>query len=385
MRRTMCYNDVPEVVGEQWPIKKALTLSDVDITHPFLTLSRQQVENHIVVHMDPQQQEMLRSQGHVDFNGQDDDTGEVYSMKLKWRGSYYNLIGKWGKVVRTKGLGVGHEVKIRWDNGILHFSVPLRQLAMMVMPVQMVVRPPPVVGNPWPIKKVLTLSDVDINHPFLPLPRQQVKDHILVHWTPQQQEQLKNEEQAIVNARDYDTGEVYQMKIKPKGNSYNLVGKWGAVIRQKGLGVGDEIRICWADDCLCFSVPQEHCSATRSSMVDNWPIKKALTLSDVDTTHPFLTLPGKAVEDYILFYWTPQDREELRNARQMDVNGQDDDTGNFYLMKLRWRGSYYNLIGKWGKIIRAKGLRIGMEIRLRWVNKCLHFSVPELLGAPLNV
>nr|GMD11315.1 uncharacterized protein LOC109165872 [Ipomoea batatas] len=378
MRRAVYYSAVPQgpQVDEAWPIKKSLTLSDVDITHPFLTLSRQQVENHIVVHMTPQQQEILRAQGHIDFNAQDDDTGEMYGMKLKWRGSYYNLIGKWGRVVRSKGLDVGQEIRIRWDNGYLHFSAPQQLIPAVVTPVRMVAAQ--AVHDQWPIRKVLTVSDVDTNHPFLPLPRQLVEDHILVHWTPQLQEQLRNEDHVNVNARDYDSGEDYQMKIKLRGNFYNLIGKWGTIIRQKGLGVGEEIRICWVNDCLYFSVRQEHYVAT-SSVQDNWPIKKALTLSDVDTSHPFLTLPGKAVEDHILFYWTPQAREQLRNERQMDVNGQDEDTGDLYLMKLRWRGSYYNLIGKWGKIVREKGLRIGMEIRLRWDNRCLHFSVPELL------
>ncbi|XP_019170387.1 PREDICTED: uncharacterized protein LOC109165872 [Ipomoea nil] len=372
MRRTVYYSGVPQgpQVDEAWPIKKSLTLSDVDITHPFLTLSRQQVENHIVVHMTPQQQESLRAQGHIDFNAQDDDTSEMYGMKLKWRGSYYNLIGKWGRVVRSKGLDVGQEIKIRWDNGYLHFSAPQQLIPAVVTPVRMVAAHALVVHDQWPIRKVLTVSDVDTNHPFLPLPRRLVEDHILVHWTPQLQEQLRNEDHVNVNARDYDSGEVYQMKIKLRGNFYNLIGKWGTIIRQKGLGVGEEIRICWTNDCLYFSVRQEHYVAT-SSVQDNWPIKKALTLSDVDTSHPFLTLPGKAVEDHILFYWTPQAREQLRNERQMDVNGQDEDTGDLYLMKLRWRGSYYNLIGKWGKIVREKGLRIGMEIRLRWDNSML--------------
>lgn len=112
--------------------------------------------------------------------------------------------------------------------------------------------------------------------------------------------------------------------------------------------------------------------------MDNWPIKKALTLSDVDTNHPFLTLPGKAVEDHILFYWSQQAREQLRNEHQININARDDDTGDPYLMKLRWRGSYYNLIGKWGKIIRGKKLQVGIEIRLRWENGCLFFSVPQL-------
>ncbi|CAA0841513.1 Unknown protein [Striga hermonthica] len=97
------------------PIKKALTFSDIDITHPFLTLSRQQVEANIVVHMTPQQQDHLRAEGQVSFDAHDDDTNEISSMKLKWRGSYYNLIGKWGKVVRTKRLEVGQEIKLRWQ------------------------------------------------------------------------------------------------------------------------------------------------------------------------------------------------------------------------------------------------------------------------------
>lgn len=359
---------------DHWPIKKALTLSDVDITHPFLTLSRQQVENHIVLHMTTEQQEHLRTQGQIDFNARDDDTGKMYVMKLKWRGSYYNLIGKWGRVVRGKGLDVGQEIKIRWENGCFYFSVPKQQI-VAVPPIRMVAAP--VVQDHWPIKKILTLSDVDTNHPFLPLPRRLVEDHILVHWTPQQQELLRKEEHVNVNARDYDTGEGYIMKFKWRGNFYNLIGKWGAIIRQKGLGIGKEIRLRWENDCLFFSVPQERYVATASAM-DNWPIKKALTLSDVDTNHPFLTLPGKAVEDHILFYWSQQAREQLRNEHQMNINARDDHTGDTYLMKLRWRGSYYNLIGKWGKIIRGKKLQVGMEIRLHWDNGCLFFSVPQL-------
>lgn len=373
MKRIAYYDPVVPQMQDPWPIKKALTLSDVDITHPFLTLSRQQVETHILLNMGQQQQDQLRSVGQVDFNAQDDDTGEMYLMKLKWRGSYYNLIGKWGKVVRGKGLDVGQEIKIRWANGCLHFSVPQQQV-IAVPPLRMAAAP--LIQDHWPIKKVLTLSDVDTNHPFLPLPRRSVEDHILVYWSQQQRELLRKEEQVNLNARDYDNGEIYLMKLKWRGNYYNLIGKWGTIIRQKGLGVGKEIRLRWANDCLYFSVPQERYIATASGQ-EGWPIKKALTLSDVDTNHPFLTLPGKAVEDHILFYWTPQAREQLRNEHQVSVNARDEDTGDLYLMKLRWRGSYYNLIGKWGKIIRGRKLHVGKEIRLRWDNGCLLFSVPQ--------
>ncbi|CAI9103804.1 OLC1v1002365C1 [Oldenlandia corymbosa var. corymbosa] len=376
MKRTPYYNALSIVppVQDQWPIKKALTLSDVDITHPFLTLSRQQVDSHIVVHMSQQQQDHLRAVGQVDFNARDDDTGEMYVMKLKWRGSYYNLIGKWGKVVRGKRLNVGQDIYIRWSNGCLHFSVPQQQVVTMP-PLRMLALPAPPAQDQWPIKKVLTLSDVDLNHPFLPLPRRLVEDHILLNWTQEQRELLRREEQVNVNARDYDTGEIYLMKLKWRGNYYNLIGKWGTIIRQKGLGVGKEINLRWMNECLYFSVPQERYIATASGQ-DNWPIKKALTSSDVDINHPFLTLPGKAVEDHILFYWTPQAREQLRNEHQINVNARDEDTGDLYLMKLRWRGSYYNLIGKWGKIVRGKKLHVGREIRLRWENGCLLFSVP---------
>ncbi|CAK9168270.1 unnamed protein product [Ilex paraguariensis] len=369
------YHNVASGVPDQWPIRKALTLSDVDITHPFLTLARQLVENHILVHLMPQEQERLRVEGQVDINAQDDDTGDMHAMKLKWRGSYYNLIGKWGKLVRAKGLDVGQEIKIRWINGCLHFSVSPKQV-VAVPPLRMVTAP--LAQDHWPVKKVLTLSDVDANHPFLPLPRRSVEDHILVHWTPQQREILRNEEQVNVNARDYDTGEVYVMKLKWRGNYYNLIGKWGTIVRMKGLGVGEEIRLRWANECLYFSItPERSAAAAPGQALDQWPIKKALTLSDVDTNHPFLTLPGKSVEDHILFYWSPQAQEQLRNENQINVNARDDDTGELYLMKLKRRGSYYNLIGKWGKIIRGKRLNVGREIRVRWENGCLIFSVPQ--------
>nr|GFB27589.1 B3 DNA binding domain-containing protein [Tanacetum cinerariifolium] len=59
---------------------------------------------------------------------------------------------------------------------------------------------------------------------------------------------------------------------------------------------------------------------------DGWPIRKVLTLSDVDINHPFLTLPGKSIEDHILLYWASQAREHLRNEHQINVNARDDDT-----------------------------------------------------------
>ncbi|KAL8540715.1 hypothetical protein ACS0TY_002082 [Phlomoides rotata] len=373
MKRTAYYDAVPQV-QDQWPIKKSLTLSDVDITHPFLTLSRQQVESFIVVYMSPQQQEHLRAEGQVGLNAHDDDTGDMYAMKLKWRGSYYNLIGKWGKVVRGKGLDVGQEIRLRWFNSCLHFSVPQQQV-VAVPPVRLVAAPM-MIQDHWPIRKVLTSSDVDPNHPFLPLPRKLVEENILVHWVPQERERLRKEEQVSINARDYDTGDIHVMKLKWRGNYYNLLGKWANIIRHKGLGVGQEIRIRWMNNCLYFSVPEERYVSTTPGP-DNWPVKKALTLSDVDTNHPFLTLPGKAVEDHVLFYWSHQAREQLRNEHQVGINARDDDTGDVYVMKLKWRGSYYNLIGKWGKIIREKRLQVGREIRVRWDNGYLVFSVPQ--------
>ncbi|XP_076906764.1 uncharacterized protein LOC143562994 [Bidens hawaiensis] len=413
MRRSRHTNALQ--VQDEWPIQKALTLSDVDITHPFLTLPRQPVETYILVHLSQLECDHLMNREQVPINAQDDDTGDVYIMKLKWRGSYYNLIGKWGRIVRSKGLDVGKVIKIRWSNGCLHFSVP--QQALSVPPLQVI--PAPAVHDQWPIRKVLTLSDVDTNHPFLPLARRSVEDHILVHWTPQQRELLRNEEQVNLNARDVDTGEIYVMKLRWRGNYYNLIGKWGKIIRSKGLGVGKEIKIRWANGCLHFSVPYEqtvmpatipviqqpqqqqqqqhhqqqhqqqqqnhhhhhqqqyHQQQIQQQQYEEWPIKKALTLSDVDTNHPFLTLPGKSVEDHILLYWASQAREQLRNEYQININARDYDTGDSFMMKLKCRGSYYNLIGKWGQIIRSKGLQVGQEIRVRWDNGHLFFSVPQ--------
>ncbi|XP_076957949.1 uncharacterized protein LOC143633553 [Bidens hawaiensis] len=406
MRRSRHNNALQ--VQDEWPIQKALTLSDVDITHPFLTLPRQPVETYILVHLSQLQCDHLMNREQVPINAQDDDTGDVYIMKLKWRGSYYNLIGKWGRIVRSKGLDVGKVIKIRWSNGCLHFSVP--QQVLSVPPLQII--PAPAVHDQWPIRKVLKLSDVDTNHPFLPLTRRSVEDHILVHWTPQQRELLRNEEQVNLNARDVDTGEIYVMKLRWRGNYYNLIGKWGKIIRSKGLGVDKEIKIRWANGCLHFSVPyeqrimpatipviqqqqqqqqQQHQQQQRNhhhhqqqqhhqqqiQQYEEWPIKKALTLSDVDTNHPFLTLPGKSVEDHILLYWASQAREQLRNEYQININARDYDTGDSFMMKLKCRGSYYNLIGKWGQIIRSKGLQVGQEIRVRWDNGHLFFSVPQ--------
>ncbi|KAL1809552.1 hypothetical protein ACET3Z_026542 [Daucus carota] len=372
MRRARSLNAASQGRGE-WTIRKTLTLSDVDISHPFLTLPRQPVENYILVHLTQLERDQLSNREQVTVSTRDDDTGENYVMKLKWCGSYYNLIGKWGKLVRAKGLDAGREIRLRWVNGCLHFSVPLLQVAAEA-PVQMIA--PPILREHWPIRKVLSLSDVDTSHSFLPLARRTVEDHILIHWTQQQRELLRNEEQVDVNALDVDSGDMYAMKLIWRGNYYNLIGKWGKIIRRKGIGVGEEIRICWGNGCLNFSVPYER-NVLFLPGQEQWPIKKALTLSDVDTNHPFLTLPGKAVEDHILYYWTLQARDQLRVERQLNVNARDDDTGDLYLMKLKWRGSYYNLIGKWGQIIRGKRLQVGREIMVRWDNGCLVFSVPE--------
>ena len=371
MRRSR-YHNVANQGFSEWTITKALTLSDVDVTHPFLTLPRQPVENYVLVHLTQREQDMLMNKEQVTINAKDEDTGEVHLMKLKWRGSYYNLIGKWGSIVRAKNLEVGREIKIRWFNGCLHFFVPEQQV-QAVTPWQDVA--PPLLHDHWPITKVLTLYGVDTNHPFLPLARRSVEDHILVYWSHQQRELLRNEEQVNINARDVDTGDMYVMTLRWRGNYYNLFGKWEKILQHKGQGVGKEIKIRWGNGCLNFLVPHES-NVVLLQGQDMWPIKKALTLSDVDTNHPFLTLPGKAVDDHILFYWTVQAREQLRNTRQVDISVRDDDTGVLYQMKLKFRGSYYNLIGKWGQITRGKMLHVGREIRVRWDNECLCFSVP---------
>nr|XP_043624105.1 probable serine/threonine-protein kinase irlB [Erigeron canadensis] len=257
MRRSRHNNAV--LAHDEWPIRKALTLSDVDITHPFLTLPRQPVETYILVHLTQLERDHLLNREQVAINAQDDDTGDGYIMKLKWRGSYYNLIGKWGRIVRSKGLDVGKEIKLRWFNGCLHFSVPQQQQQQPISAPPLQIIPAPVAQHDqWPINKVLTLSDVDTNHPFLPLTRRSVEDHILVHWTPQQRELLRNEEQVNLTARDVDTEEMYVMKLRWRGNYYNLIGKWGKIIRSRGLGAGKEIKIRWANGCLHFSVPYEH-------------------------------------------------------------------------------------------------------------------------------
>ncbi|GKC77914.1 B3 DNA binding domain-containing protein, partial [Tanacetum coccineum] len=208
-----------------------------------------------------------------------------------------------------------------------------------------VVHPPAPVGDSrksqlLPIKRVLTLSHVDTNYPFLPLTRKQVKDHIFVHWTPQQRELLGNDEEVILYARDVDTDEIYVMKLRWRGNYYNFIGKWGKIVRRKGHRAGKEIKIPWANGSLNFSVPYEPVVQTSIVVMmshhhDKWPIRK----------------------------------------HQIIVNAQDDDTGDVFLMKLKWRGSYYNLIGKWGQIIRGKTLEVGQEIRVCWDNGYLVFSV----------
>lgn len=371
MKRRRHDNVVPH--GEDiWPIRKVLTSSDVDITHPFLTLPRQPVEDHILGYLTLQEKEHLQSLNYVDLNVVDDSSDDIYVMKLKWRGSYYNLIGKWGKIVREKGLSMGNEIKMRWSNGLLQFSIP--QQANQLVEDQIIVNN----IQEWPIKKVLTFSDVDTSHPFLPLPRQSIEDHILPCLTPQDRENLRNDEQININAVDHDTGDMYVMKLKLRGNQYNITGKWGKIVRQKGIDAGREIKLRWANKCLYFSVPLPlNQNASVPEPLDQWPIRKALTLSDIDTNHPFLTLPGKAVEEHVLIHWTEQAQEQLRKEKLISVDARDVDTGDMYAMKLRWRGSYYNLIGKWGKIVREKELIVGEEIRVWWDNGCLLFSFSQ--------
>nr|GEV82686.1 ribonuclease H-like domain-containing protein [Tanacetum cinerariifolium] len=83
----------------------------------------------------------------------------------------------------------------------------------------------------------------------------------------------------------------------------------------------------------------------------------------------------KSVEDNIFLYWESHIREHLRNEHQFNVNAQDDNTGDVFLMKLKWRGSFYNLIGKWGQIIRGKTLEVGQDIRVGLDNWYLVFLV----------
>ncbi|XP_057977997.1 uncharacterized protein LOC131164661 [Malania oleifera] len=378
------YHSVAPQEQDLWPIRKALTVSDVDVDHPCLTLPRQPVEDHILMHQMHQAHDHLRNADLINVNAQDDDTGEFYDMKLRRCGTYYKLSGKWGKIIRKKGLDVGTEIRMRWDNGWLHFSVPNVRI---VVPQEQNIAP--LDQDLWPIKKALTLSDVDVNHPFLTLSGQLVEEHILVHWTIEARGRLRHEQCINLNVQDDDTGEFYDMKLKRCGTYYRLIGKWGQVIRKKGLDVGTEIRVRWDSGWLHFSVPdepsmapQEPSFAPREQRVapqewDQWPIKKALTLSDVDVNHPFLTLSGQLVREHILVHWTSEAREHLRHQQQANFNAYDDDTDDAYVMKLRWCGTYFKLIGKWGKIIRGKRLVVGREIKLRWHNECLHFSVPQ--------
>ncbi|GKB85716.1 B3 DNA binding domain-containing protein, partial [Tanacetum coccineum] len=109
--------------------------------------------------------ELLRNDEEVNLNARDVDTDEIYVMKLRWRGNHNNFIGKWGKIVRRKGLKAGKEIKIRWANGSLNFSIPYEPVVQTSMAVMMSHH-----HDELPIRKVLMLSDVDINHPFLALP-----------------------------------------------------------------------------------------------------------------------------------------------------------------------------------------------------------------------
>ncbi|PWA85865.1 B3 DNA binding domain-containing protein [Artemisia annua] len=64
-----------------------------------------------------------------------------------------------------------------------------------------------------------------------------------------------------------------------------------------GLGAGKEIKISWANGSLNFSVPYEPVVVQTSMPImmshhhDEWPIRKALILSDVDINHPFPRFP----------------------------------------------------------------------------------------------
>ncbi|GKA76251.1 hypothetical protein Tco_0782712 [Tanacetum coccineum] len=81
------------------------------------------VQTSMAVMMSHRHDEWPIRKHQIIVNAQDDDTGDVFLMKLKWRGSYYNLIGKWGQIIRGKTLEVGQEIRVRWDNGYLVFSV----------------------------------------------------------------------------------------------------------------------------------------------------------------------------------------------------------------------------------------------------------------------
>ncbi|GKA76249.1 B3 DNA binding domain-containing protein, partial [Tanacetum coccineum] len=149
------------------------------------------------------------------------------------------------------------------------------------------------------------------------------QDSYPLHLTQFKRDQLANKEQVAIDDQDDDTDEIYVMKMRWRGNCYNFIGKWGKIVRRKGLKAGKEIKIRWANGSLNFSVPYEPVVQTTMAVMmshhhDEWPIRK----------------------------------------HQIIVNTRDDDTCDVFLMKLKWRGSYYNLIGKWGQIIRRKTLEV---------------------------
>ncbi|CAA0814049.1 Unknown protein [Striga hermonthica] len=173
-------------------------------------------------------------------------------------------------------------------------------------------------------------------------------------------------------------------QVVKRGSYYNLVcSKWGKSVRDKGLEVGQEIRLRWFNSCLYFSVSQHRLAGPPPPpppppLPIPAPPVPVLISSHVDPTHPFLHLPCKLVEDHILVQWAPLERERLRKEEHVCINAWDYDTGDTHEMELRWHGNYYYLIGKWWNIVRHRGLVVGQEIRLRWMNGCLYLSAADV-------
>ncbi|KAJ4954833.1 hypothetical protein NE237_011616 [Protea cynaroides] len=93
----------------------------------------------------------------------------------------------------------------------------------------------------WLVKQYLTKKDIENDQ--LVLPGVQVKDHILLHLLPNDQEFVNCHHYLPITIRDHDTKTECQLSLwKNASNSYVLTQGWkSCFVSRRGLKVGEEV------------------------------------------------------------------------------------------------------------------------------------------------
>ncbi|KAJ4954974.1 hypothetical protein NE237_011757 [Protea cynaroides] len=97
----------------------------------------------------------------------------------------------------------------------------------------------------WPIKKVLTVRDVNCSQ--ILMPQNQVEDYILPRLLPEERNSINRGEPLQITVRDLDTLTEHRLCLWNNGSSsYVLASGWSSsFVWRRRLKVGEEVGFYW--------------------------------------------------------------------------------------------------------------------------------------------